>query len=159
MEAMHPVNEEPYEVSLDNHGCCDRPKTGRLLALNNAPNLFNGWNFYFTCGFVPGYEEELRDLVMTAGGTVLKSKEELVPQSCDGQAKLLVVYNLDPPQSCDGQPILNPKSLVTHGFWNQLLHASCSLFSADSICHQLFCCLISPGLLSAYQSYSKLSCI
>jgi len=36
MEAMHPVNEEPYEVGLDNHGCCDGPKTGRLLALNNV---------------------------------------------------------------------------------------------------------------------------
>ncbi|KAL4596570.1 hypothetical protein ACB092_12G172300 [Castanea dentata] len=98
MEAMHPVNEEPYEVSLDNHGCCDGPKTGRLLALNNAPKLFNGLKFYFTGGFVPEYEEDLCDLVMTAGGTVLTSKEELVPQSCDGQAKILVVYNLDPPQ-------------------------------------------------------------
>ncbi|KAK7835722.1 brca1-associated ring domain protein 1 [Quercus suber] len=98
MEAMHPVNEEPYEVSLDNHGCCDGPKTGRLLALNNVPKLFNGLKFYFTGGFVPEYEEDLCDLVMTAGGTVLKSKEELVPQSCDGQAKILVVYNLDPPQ-------------------------------------------------------------
>ncbi|XP_050251819.1 BRCA1-associated RING domain protein 1 [Quercus robur] len=98
MEAMHPVNEEPYEVGLDNHGCCDGPKTGRLLALNNAPKLFNGLKFYFTGGFVPEYEEDLCDLVMTAGGTVLKSKEELVPQSCDGQAKILVVYNLDPPQ-------------------------------------------------------------
>ena len=49
--------------------------------------------FYFTCGFVPGYMEDLCDLVMTAGGTVLKSKEELVPQSCDGQAKLLVDWS------------------------------------------------------------------
>ncbi|KAF3951395.1 hypothetical protein CMV_022948 [Castanea mollissima] len=54
--------------------------------------------FYFTGGFVPECEEDLCDLVMTAGGTVLKSEEELVPQSCDGQAKILVVYNLDPPQ-------------------------------------------------------------
>ena len=36
MEAMQPVNEEPYEVSLDNHGCRDGPKTGRLMALNNV---------------------------------------------------------------------------------------------------------------------------
>lgn len=102
MEAMQPVNEEPYEVSLDNHGCRDGPKTGRLMALNNAPKLFNGLKFYFTGDFVPGYEENLQNLVITAGGTILKSKEELVPQNCDGQAapKILVVYNLDSPQGC-----------------------------------------------------------
>jgi BRCA1-associated RING domain protein 1 len=51
---------------------------------------------------VPGYEENLQNLVITAGGTILKSKEELVPQNCDGQAapKILVVYNLDSPQGC-----------------------------------------------------------
>lgn len=36
MEAMHPVDEEPYEVNLDNHGCCNGPRTGRLMALNNV---------------------------------------------------------------------------------------------------------------------------
>lgn len=36
MEAMYPVDEEPYEVSLDNHGCCDGPKTGRLRTLGNV---------------------------------------------------------------------------------------------------------------------------
>lgn len=32
MEANHPVDEEPYEVDLDNHGCRDGPRTGRLRA-------------------------------------------------------------------------------------------------------------------------------
>jgi hypothetical protein len=36
MEAMHPVDEVPYEVCLDNHGCSDGPKTGRLMASNNV---------------------------------------------------------------------------------------------------------------------------
>lgn len=41
MEALHPVDEEPYEVTLDNHGCCDGPKTGRLRALNNVSGFGN----------------------------------------------------------------------------------------------------------------------
>lgn len=36
MEAMHPVDEVTYEVCLDNHGCSDGPKTGRLTASNNV---------------------------------------------------------------------------------------------------------------------------
>lgn len=36
MEANHPVNEEPYEVCLDNHGCLNGPKTGRLRFSNNV---------------------------------------------------------------------------------------------------------------------------
>ncbi|KAF3436111.1 hypothetical protein FNV43_RR23203 [Rhamnella rubrinervis] len=100
MEAKHHVDEEPYEVCLDNYGCCDGPKAGRLRALTNAPKLFNGLNFYFAGDFVPSYKEDLQDLVRAAGGTVLLSKEELVAQSCDGQAdpKTLVVYNIDPPE-------------------------------------------------------------
>lgn len=30
IEAKKPLDEEPYEVSLDNHGCRDGPRTGRL---------------------------------------------------------------------------------------------------------------------------------
>lgn len=36
MEAKHHVDEEPYEVILDNYGCCDGPKAGRLRALNSV---------------------------------------------------------------------------------------------------------------------------
>ncbi|KAM1795605.1 hypothetical protein ACFX11_035930 [Malus domestica] len=37
MEATGHVNEEPYEASLDNYGCCDDgPKSGRLRATNNV---------------------------------------------------------------------------------------------------------------------------
>ena len=37
---MQPVDEEPYEVGLDNHGCHDGPKTGRLRALDNVSAYF-----------------------------------------------------------------------------------------------------------------------
>lgn len=30
MKSIRPVDEEPYEVSLDNHGCYNGPRTGRL---------------------------------------------------------------------------------------------------------------------------------
>ncbi|GFY99548.1 breast cancer associated RING 1 [Actinidia rufa] len=99
MEAMQPVDEEPYEVGLDNHGCHDGPKTGRLRALDNESKLFNDLNFYFSGDFVPGYKEDLLDLVITAGGTVIKSKEQLVAQSRDSRtthSATLVVYNNDP---------------------------------------------------------------
>ena len=39
MEAKHPVDEEPYEVSLDVHGCCDGPKIGRIRALEKVLSL------------------------------------------------------------------------------------------------------------------------
>ncbi|KAL4368930.1 hypothetical protein GQ457_05G003490 [Hibiscus cannabinus] len=102
MKAMHHLNEEPYEVSLDNHGCCDGPKTGRLRALDNAPKLFDGFNFYFVGDFVSGYKEDLQNLVDTAGGTVLRRMEELIEHNNGGdqtiQTKMVVVYNLDAPQ-------------------------------------------------------------
>ncbi|KAH7517420.1 BRCA1-associated RING domain protein 1 isoform X2 [Ziziphus jujuba] len=100
MEAMHHVDEEPYEVGLDNYGCCDGPKTGRLRALDNAPKLFNGLNFYFAGDFVLSYKEDIKDLVRAAGGTVLPSMEEVVAQSCNESSKTLVVYNIDPPEGC-----------------------------------------------------------
>ncbi|XAR58664.1 Histone-lysine N-methyltransferase [Bertholletia excelsa] len=93
MQAMHPVDEEAYEVSLDNHGCREGPKTGRLRVLDKAPKLFNGLNFFFTGDFVQAYKEDLLDLVISAGGTVLQSKEELVAQTTGSVT--LVVYNND----------------------------------------------------------------
>ncbi|KAK8674421.1 hypothetical protein V6N13_112712 [Hibiscus sabdariffa] len=105
MKAMHPLNEEPYEVSLDNHGCRDGPKTGRLRVLDNAPKLFEGFNFYFMGDFVSGYKEDLQNLVVTAGGTVLTRMEELIEHNIGchqtTQTKMAVVYNLDAPQGSE----------------------------------------------------------
>ncbi|PON34766.1 BRCA1-associated [Parasponia andersonii] len=105
MEAKCHVDEEPYEVKLDNYGCCDGPQTARLSASSNAPKLFSGLYFYFVGDFLPSYMEDLQELVIAAGGTVLKSREELVAQSCgDQQAvptpRALVVYNIDPLEGC-----------------------------------------------------------
>lgn len=36
MEVMCPVEEEPFEISLDNYGCQGGPKAGRLRALANV---------------------------------------------------------------------------------------------------------------------------
>ncbi|XP_058196920.1 BRCA1-associated RING domain protein 1-like isoform X2 [Rhododendron vialii] len=105
MEAMHPVDEEPYEVSLDNHGHCDGPKTGRLRALGNVPKLFNGLDFYFSGDFEPDYKEDLLDLVITAGGTVNEIKEQLLAPSHEAQATpsvSLVVYNNECRQDDEG---------------------------------------------------------
>ncbi|KAK9726426.1 hypothetical protein RND81_05G214200 [Saponaria officinalis] len=97
MERKCPVDEEPYEINLDNHGCCDGPKTGRLRALSNAPMLFSGLKFYFSGDFIPSYRGDLQDLISAGGGTILESREHL--QQCRNQQSnpgtTLVVYNDD----------------------------------------------------------------
>ncbi|KAF8401959.1 hypothetical protein HHK36_012910 [Tetracentron sinense] len=103
LEAMRAVDEEPYEVSRDIHGCLDGPKNGRLRIMENVPKLFSGLNFYFCGDFVPSYKGYLQDLILAAGGTVLKDNYVSVSQGCDAQATptTLVVYSLDPPQRCN----------------------------------------------------------
>ncbi|KAK4281323.1 hypothetical protein QN277_012834 [Acacia crassicarpa] len=99
MEVMRPVEEEPFEISLDNYGCQGGPKAGRLRALANAPKLFSGFSMYFSGDYTSDYQEDLVDLVVAGGGTVLESKEELQIKGheCKEGSKL-IVYNLDPPQ-------------------------------------------------------------
>lgn len=48
MEANCHVNEEPYEVCLDNHGCCDGAKAGRLRASDNVGSSSTAKNFNMT---------------------------------------------------------------------------------------------------------------
>ncbi|WJX84402.1 non-specific serine/threonine protein kinase [Trifolium repens] len=97
MEAMDLVDEELYEVDLDNQGCHGGPKAGRLRALANEPKLFSGLKFYFSGDYDLSYKKYLEDLVEGGGGAVLKSKDEL---EVGRNANLLAVYNLDPPQGC-----------------------------------------------------------
>lgn len=54
---------------------------------------------YFSGDYTSDYEEDLVDLVVAGGGTVLESKEELQIKGheCKEGSKL-IVYNLDPPQ-------------------------------------------------------------
>ncbi|XP_014496295.1 BRCA1-associated RING domain protein 1 isoform X1 [Vigna radiata var. radiata] len=103
MEEKNPVEEEPYEISVDNQGCQGGPRAGRLKALANEPKLFSGLKFYFSGDYVSTYKEDLEELIEVGGGTVLRSKEELEAQRHEckvNSPKFLVVYNLDPPQGC-----------------------------------------------------------
>lgn len=101
--ANGPVNEELYEISLDNYGRSGGPKAGRLRASTNAPKLFDGFEFYLIGDFMPAYKSDLLDLVEKAGGTVIQSEEQLVKQNHSAQGtqpSSLVVYNYDVPQGC-----------------------------------------------------------
>ncbi|GFP82946.1 protein breast cancer susceptibility 1 homolog [Phtheirospermum japonicum] len=102
VEANHYVDEEPYEVNLDNHGCCDGAKTGRLRASNNAPKLFHGLSFYFNGDFVPSYKNDLLELVRVGGGDIIESMEHITEQKHNQQpiSTTYVVYNHDYPQGC-----------------------------------------------------------
>ncbi|KAL9228247.1 hypothetical protein vseg_003849 [Gypsophila vaccaria] len=97
MERKRPADEEPYEINLDNHGCCDGPKTGRLRALSNAPMLFSGLKFYFSGDFLPSYQGDLQNLTTAGGGTIVENREQL-QQSSHQQSSpgtTLIVYNDD----------------------------------------------------------------
>ncbi|KAL9285068.1 hypothetical protein ACSQ67_024598 [Phaseolus vulgaris] len=103
MEEKNPVEEQPYEIGVDNQGCQGGPRAGRLRALANEPKLFSSLKFYFSGDYVSTYKEDLEELIEVGGGTVLRSKEELEAQRQEckvNSSKLLVVYNLDPPQGC-----------------------------------------------------------
>ncbi|CAN4113706.1 unnamed protein product [Withania somnifera] len=96
----YPVNEEPYEVSLDNHGCFGGPKAGRLRASSSAPKLFDGLKFYLSGDYVPAYKNDLLDLVEKAGGSIIHTKEGLISLTGAMGSDSLVVYNNDPPRGC-----------------------------------------------------------
>ncbi|KAF5176010.1 Breast cancer susceptibility 1-like protein [Thalictrum thalictroides] len=74
MQAMEPVAEEGYQISVDVHGIRDGPQLGRLRVMNKQPKLFEGCNFYFMGEFQPSYKGYLQDMVVAAGGNVLHRK-------------------------------------------------------------------------------------
>ncbi|XP_076908631.1 BRCA1-associated RING domain protein 1-like [Bidens hawaiensis] len=98
VEAGHVVNEEPYEVQRDTHGCSGGPKSGRLRALNNAPKLFSNMKFYFVGDFVEALKIDLINLVKTGGGTIIATKDQLSSNRF-ADVKVygvsLVIYNAD----------------------------------------------------------------
>ncbi|KAJ4956378.1 hypothetical protein NE237_013161 [Protea cynaroides] len=101
LEALQPLPEEPYEVQRDIHGCCHGPKNGRLRIVGKAPRLFSGRNFYFFGDFVPSYKECLGDLVLAAGGTLLKNKAMLFQRGSEcATSSTFIVYNRDAPENC-----------------------------------------------------------
>ncbi|XP_058761913.1 BRCA1-associated RING domain protein 1 isoform X2 [Vicia villosa] len=97
MEETYLVDEECYEVDLDNHGCRGGPKAGRLMALAKEPKIFSGLKFYFSGDYDLSFKKYLEDLVEVGEGAVLKSKDQLEVRI---DANVLVVYNIDPPQGC-----------------------------------------------------------
>ncbi|KAL2556880.1 BRCA1-associated RING domain protein 1 [Forsythia ovata] len=110
MEANQPMNEEPYEVNLDNHCCRDGPRTGRLRVSTNAPKLFHGLKFYFSGDFVPSYKNELKDLVTVGGGTVIDSMEEMIAQRHETRttSTCFFVYNFGSLEGCISEAASSP---------------------------------------------------
>ncbi|CAI9768718.1 unnamed protein product [Fraxinus pennsylvanica] len=109
MEANHPMNEEPYEVKLDNHGCRNGPKTGRVMASTNAPKLFHGLKFYFSGDFVPAYKNELIDLVTVGGGTVIDSMEQMIAERNETRTTTcFFVYNFGSREGCISETASSP---------------------------------------------------
>ncbi|XP_031485027.1 BRCA1-associated RING domain protein 1-like isoform X2 [Nymphaea colorata] len=93
-EAMHPVSEEPYEVHHDIHGCSGGPRNGRLRAAAKEPPLFSGLNFFFIGEFEAPYRGYLQDLVLAAGGSVLRTLPslEIEAQACSPPSIILVYH-------------------------------------------------------------------
>ncbi|XP_074580680.1 BRCA1-associated RING domain protein 1-like [Curcuma longa] len=70
LESRHLVEEEPFEVRLDEKGFVDGPKKRRHSIIDKAQNLFAGLCFYISEHFDQS-EQSLRELVVAAGGKVL----------------------------------------------------------------------------------------
>ncbi|CAN6470170.1 unnamed protein product [Victoria cruziana] len=95
LEAVEPVNEMPYEITRDIHGCFSGPQRGRMRVMAKEPKLFNGFQFYFSGDFTTSYKGYLQDLIVAAGGAVLQRK----PVGTATE-KTFVLYNLEPPEKC-----------------------------------------------------------
>ncbi|KMT05903.1 hypothetical protein BVRB_7g165610 [Beta vulgaris subsp. vulgaris] len=121
MKSKCPIDEEPYEISLDNHDCSDGPKTGRLRVLNNAPKLFSSLKFFFNGNFVAAYKHDLQNLIRAAGGTILESEQPL--QYSDNEtchpSTTIVVYNGD---SIEVNEVLNAEKLASESGSQVIAH-------------------------------------
>ncbi|XP_074583709.1 BRCA1-associated RING domain protein 1-like [Curcuma longa] len=71
LESGHLVEEEPFEVRLDEKGFVDGPKQRRHNIIDKAKNLFVGLCFYISEHFDQSSEQSIRELVVAAGGKVL----------------------------------------------------------------------------------------
>ncbi|KAG2318486.1 hypothetical protein Bca52824_011699 [Brassica carinata] len=87
------VSEEPYEISIDVHGTRQGPYTGRQRTLNKKPRLFNGLNFYMMGDFEFAYKGYLQDMIVAAGGTILRRRPI---SGDDNEASTIVVFNVEP---------------------------------------------------------------
>ena len=64
-----------------------------------GPKLFNNYHFYFIGDFVQAFKTDLLNLVTTAGGAIIETKDQLLFSSngldADEKRLTLVVYNAD----------------------------------------------------------------
>ncbi|KAF5176012.1 Breast cancer susceptibility 1-like protein [Thalictrum thalictroides] len=101
MQAMEPVAEEGYQISVDVHGIKDGPHLGRLRVMNKVINSSFNFNQSFSMGeFQPSYKGYLQDMVVAAGGYVLHRK----PISGDmrglpSESTTYIIYNAESEES------------------------------------------------------------
>ncbi|XP_010537742.1 PREDICTED: protein BREAST CANCER SUSCEPTIBILITY 1 homolog [Tarenaya hassleriana] len=104
LKDMKYVNEEQYEIATDVHGIQDGPRLGRERAMNKQPKLFDGLKFYITGDFDPVYKGYLQDLVVAAGGSILR-RRPIPPLATDlvtlSESSTIIVYSLEPPDNID----------------------------------------------------------
>ncbi|KAG5413552.1 hypothetical protein IGI04_001119 [Brassica rapa subsp. trilocularis] len=87
------VTEEPYEISIDVHGTRQGPYIGRQRALDKEPKLFNGLKFYIMGDFELAYKGYLQDMIVAAGGTILRRRPIA---DDDSEASTIIVFNVEP---------------------------------------------------------------
>ncbi|CAH8345968.1 unnamed protein product [Eruca vesicaria subsp. sativa] len=87
------VTEEPYEISIDVHGTRQGPYIGRQRALNKEPKLFNGLTFYIMGDFELAYKGYLQDMIVAAGGTIMRRRPI---SNDDSEASTIIVFSAEP---------------------------------------------------------------
>lgn len=91
-----PVEEDPFEVTHDNHGIYIGPKHNRACAVKKVRKLFKGRRFYFSGEFLPASKTDLEALVLATGGVVLH--REPVADDLEGSEMnpcIIVLYSVE----------------------------------------------------------------
>ncbi|KAF3320625.1 protein BREAST CANCER SUSCEPTIBILITY 1 [Carex littledalei] len=93
--------EEPYEVNHDLHGSFDGPKKGRIRVNNKAPKLFAGLGFFLSSYLEPLIRARLEEVLVAAGGTIIKKEDLHLPPAALGDESLekYIVINEEEPLS------------------------------------------------------------
>eukprot|EP00257_Ricinus_communis_P022323 XP_015582013.1 protein BREAST CANCER SUSCEPTIBILITY 1 homolog isoform X1 [Ricinus communis] len=100
MNAMKPVQEDPFEVLVDIHGIRDGPRLGRIRILKKQPKIFEGLQFYFMGDFVASYKGYIQDLIFAGGGTILHRKP-LPGAEGASSPSTFIIYSTELPDKCD----------------------------------------------------------
>ncbi|XP_010439526.1 PREDICTED: protein BREAST CANCER SUSCEPTIBILITY 1 homolog [Camelina sativa] len=87
------VSEEPYEITMDVHGIREGPYLGRQRALKKKPKLFNGLQFYIMGDFEVAYKGYLQDVIVAAGGTILRRRPV---SNIKDEASTIIVFGVEP---------------------------------------------------------------